>query len=455
MTQPIEIRSARIDYEGAPFPGTELPSLPEAIAEVDRWIDSGESEQPGRWNAWPDRPDFEPIYGSLSLNTGAAGVAWYSLAASRAGLGEGHAARARRAADYVASSWRSALDSGPFPLPGIGLAHYGGLAGIADVFLELAELDPRYREVAVQQFDELAERSGRTGGREHGWTGLDGVLGDGGIVLALLGAADRLGEPRYREAAVRVGELILADERPDSSWPGTPPAVFGMPDGTELDGFELGSIGIAFVLGRLAEATGDERFAAAAGRAADAIAAGLVTVGDASLVLRGDGSYFFGYCTGSSGAIRSLVEVFHATGERRHLDRALSLGRGILRSGVPGRATKGNAHVYHQCCGSAAILESFLGLWLETGDRLWLDAARAQGDDLLVSAHVDAQGRRWYSESHVLPTGTLKAEVGHQVGASGIALALLRLHQALEADAASAPFSTIRLPDDPYPTARG
>ena len=99
---------------------------------------------------------------------------------------------------------------------------------------------------------------------------------------------------------------------------------------------------------------------------------------------------------------------------------------------------------------SAAVLESFIGLWLETGDRLWLDAAKAQGDDLLIRSVRDEKGRRWYSESHVLPIGTHKAEVGHQVGASGIALCVLRLHQAVEADAGRGSFATIRLPDDPF-----
>jgi lantibiotic modifying enzyme len=197
-------------------------------------------------------------------------------------------------------------------------------------------------------------------------------------------------------------------------------------------------------------ATGDERFRKAAVRAATYVTAGATKVGDAAVLPRIGGDISFGYCTGSSGVIRSLLGVYRASGDEEHLEWALRFGRGILRSGVPGRQTPGNAFVFHQCCGSAAVLESFIGLWLETGDPLWLDAAKAQGDDLLIRSVSDEKGRRWYSESHVLPVGTHKAEVGHQVGASGIALALLRLHQAVEADAGGRPFATIRLPDDPF-----
>ncbi|HZK04691.1 MAG TPA: hypothetical protein VFC82_02460 [Actinomycetaceae bacterium] len=119
--------------------------------------------------------------------------------------------------------------------------------------------------------------------------------------------------------------------------------------------------------------------------------------------------------------------------------------------GVPLRHTAGNDRVLHQCCGSTAILEAFLGLWAVTRDPLWLEAARAQGDDLLVRSNADERGRRWYSEAYVLPIGTLKAEVGHQVGASGIALALLRLHAANIAEAGGEAPPIPRLPDDPFP----
>ena len=92
----IVIPSLRPQLLGAPFPGTELPDLPTALAEVQTWIDAAEvadGPDASHWIAWPDRPEFQPIYGPVSLNTGAAGIAWYSLAAADA-TGDGSARRA-------------------------------------------------------------------------------------------------------------------------------------------------------------------------------------------------------------------------------------------------------------------------------------------------------------------------------------------------------------------------
>jgi hypothetical protein len=459
MTLPeIAIPSLRPQLLGAPFPGTELPDLPTALGEVQQWIDSGEvavAADVSRWTAWPDRPDFEPIYGPVSLNTGAAGIAWWSMAAADVFGTADDADRARRAANFVASAWRDHVDDAYLGLPGLGLAHYGGLAGIATVLAEVASRYPEHRATAIAVLDEILARTGRIGARAAGWTGFNGLPGDGGIVINLVETAGKLGDERYLEAAVAAGETILAEERrgdDGSSWPGVPGSAFGIPGDLELDGFELGTIGIAYAFAKLALATGDERFRSAASRGARHVIANATAVGDAAVWARIGGTMSFGYCTGSSGIIRSLLGVYRATGDEEHRDWAVQFGRGILRSGVPGRQTPGNEYVFHQCCGSAAVLESFLGLWLETGDPLWLEAARAQGDDLLIRSIKDAKGRRWYSESHVLPTGTYKAEVGHQVGASGIALSLLRLHQANEADAGRTAFRTIRLADDPFLT---
>ena len=456
----IVIPSLRPQLLGAPFPGTALPDLPTALAEVQTWIDAAEvadGPDASHWVAWPDRPEFQPIYGPVSLNTGAAGIAWYSLAAADATGDGSHALRAARAARYVAGAWRDHIEDVSLNVPGIGLGHYGGLSGIASVFVELADRYPEHRATAVALLDEVLARTGRAGGRAFGWTGANALLGDGGIVITLVDAARRLGEPRYLDAAVAAGTGILAEERAEidgSSWHGVDASSFGLPEDVEIDGFELGTVGIAYAFAKLAVATGEPRFRDAATRAARYIAGQSTLVGDAAVFARMPGDFAFGYCTGSSGVIRSFLGVYRATGNEEHREWALRFGRGILRSGVPGRQTRGNTNVFHQCCGSAAVLESFIGLWLETGDPLWLEAARAQGDDLLIRSIDDAKGRRWYSESHVLPTGTYKAEVGHQVGASGIALSLLRLHQANQDAGGTRPFTTIRLPDDPYLLAR-
>lgn len=455
----ITIPSLRPEADGSPFPGTELPDIPTALAETQSWIDSGEiviDERASRWTAWPDQPEFEPIYGPVSLNTGAAGVAWYALAAAEVFGDDEHRRRARRAIAYVVDTWRAHADDRFLGLAGTGIGFYGGIAGIGSVLLAFRD-DPEFGGAAREVFDAVVERQGATGGRDAGWIGTDALLGDGGVVIALLAAAAALDEPRYLDAAVRAGEMILADERAGdgpgdvSTWPGVPASMLGAPGDAEFDGFELGTIGIAFTLARLAVATGDARFRDAAARAAASIAASATVVGDAAVVRRMSGDISFGYCTGSSGVIRAFIAVHQATGDPEHLEWALRFGRGILRSGVPQRQTPGNTLVLHQCCGSAAVLESFLGLSAVTGDALWLDAARAQGDDLLIRSVLDAQGRRWYSMAHVLPTGTLKAEVGHQVGASGIALALLRLHAAEQRAAGGSHPSPRRLPDDPYP----
>ena len=458
MTSPlIVIPSLRPSVDGLPFPGTELPDLPAALGEVQRWIDSGEvrvSATASRWIAWPERPEFEPIYGPVSLNTGAAGIAWYSRQVAAVLDDDESRARAARAVEYILATWRDHADDRFLGIPGTGVGHYGGLAGIGAVLLAFAEDDERYRQEAIAIFEAVLKRRGVHGGRRAGWTGADALLGDGGVVIDLLAAADRLGDRRYLEAAADAGDVILAGERPGgddaSTWRGLDPALLGLPADTELDGFELGTVGIAFALARLAISTGEQRFGLAAARGARAVARAATTASDAAVLQRIGGTYSFGYCTGSSGVIRSFLQVYRATGDPDFLEWAMRFGRGILRSGVPGRQTPGNTAVLHQCCGSAAVLESFLGLWFESGDRLWLEAARAQGDDLLIRAVTDSVGRRWYSESHVLPTGTLKAEVGHQVGASGIALALLRLHAANLADAGTAVAALGRMPDDPF-----
>lgn len=446
----------RPTLEQEPFPGTALPAIPDALRQAEEWIEQGfvdGGDGTGHWLGWPDQPDFVASYGTLSLNTGLAGVIWYLHAAlsqepQQAGAAQLES-RINQALGHLERHWDQIIEN-HYQMSFAGDGFYGGLAGIGVV---LAQLAPHYataERLHRRVLDEVLARRADSGPR---WSGISTLLGEGGIIISLLQAAEITGQEHYRDAAVAAGLEILKEERPvddgGSAWPGVDPTLLGLPEGIVMEGFETGHTGVAYVLAQLAVATGDERFRSATDRALAHVNSFATVRGDAALFERFSGGYSFGYCTGSSGMVRAYIAGYRATGNPEHLEWALRYGRGILTSGVPGRTTPGNQYLLHQCCGSAAVLETFIGLFTETGDQIWLDAARAQADDLLIRSVHDERGRRWYSEAYRLPVAQLKAEVGHQTGASGIALALLHLHQ-VEETLQGRPSPILRLPDDPY-----
>lgn len=445
---------------GEPFPGTALPTIPDALRQAEEWIEQGfvdGGDGTGHWLGWPDQPDFVGSYGTLSLNTGLAGVIWYLHAALRQEPHQAGAAlkesRINQALSHLERHWDQGIEN-HYQMSFAGDGFYGGLAGIGVVLAHLAPDHPIAAQLHRRILDEVLAR--RADG--HRWSGISTLLGEGGIIVSLLQAAEITGQGHYRDAAVAAGLEILKEEHPmdsgGSAWPGVDPTLLGLPEGVVMEGFETGHTGVAYVLAQLAVATGDERFRAATDRALIHVNGFATLSGDTALFERFSGGYSFGYCTGSSGMVRAYIAGYHATGNPDHLEWALRYGRGILASGVPGRTTAGNQYLLHQCCGSGAVLETFIGLYCETGDELWLGAARAQADDLLIRSVQDDRGRRWYSEAYRLPVGQLKAEVGHQTGASGIALALLHLHQ-VEETLEGRPSRILRLPDDPYLDAPG
>ena len=88
----------------------------------------------------------------------------------------------------------------------------------------------------------------------------DVLSGMAGAIVPLLRLSELTGDPRWRQEAVRIGDRLADLARPAPTgvrWPGSRSA-----DG--LSGFAHGALGIAWALARLADATGQERFAALA-----------------------------------------------------------------------------------------------------------------------------------------------------------------------------------------------
>jgi type 2 lantibiotic biosynthesis protein LanM len=215
---------------------------------------------------------------------------------------------ARRALSQGAHVTWLGLDysGGRWALQAVGEDLYSGLPGIALFFGHLAEVtgEPRYRALGrkavhtlIQQVRDRAPEI-QSIGAFQGWGGvlfatahlfhrfpetalgeladdallaiearlprdreLDLVAGTAGALVALLVQQRSFGGSRPLQVAIRCGEHLLAlaeDHGPGIAWPHRESGT------TPLSGFSHGAAGIGWALGRLADATGQERFQTAA-----------------------------------------------------------------------------------------------------------------------------------------------------------------------------------------------
>ncbi|MCH9277188.1 hypothetical protein JS533_013110, partial [Bifidobacterium amazonense] len=341
----LTIPNLRPQYDGKPFPGSELPTVEQAIADAQRYVDRAWTDD-GTFVTWPEHEEWGANYGPLSLYTGAAGVAWFQLAKLHSELADGQdAERLERALSYIERQWEvyTRPDHEFIAVDG-DFSYCGGLSGIAAVVAEAARTDGRWTPLARKIADHVADRY-RPG---HGWTGLSPLWGDAGISNALLSIGDALGDSRYADVAVRAGEDLLAKEIRDESgshWPvmrlhDMSERYASFPDHAMVDGFLEGGDGIALALANFAKATGRDDFKQAALRAVETVKTKAVVAGDAAISrnLNESGQARFGLCTGSSGYVRIFSAVAAISDDPAEpVEWARRFGRGIIRSGVPGR----------------------------------------------------------------------------------------------------------------------
>ena len=253
------------------------------------------------------------------------------------------------------------------------------------------------------------------------------LLGDAGDGHALHATAIRAGD--------RIVEQAIADPRGGLRWQGMPAAFLGEPEGTYWPNFQLGTSGTAYALARLGTVTGEARFV----KAAEAGALHLQTIatvkGDAALIHYREPDetdlFYLGYCNGPAGTARLFYQLYAATKDPHYLEWTEMLARGVMASGIPEKQAPGFWNVVCQCCGSAGIVDFFLGVWAATGREEYRAFARRVGDQMLSRrADFDGKGTRWYQAYTRIKPWEVTAETGYMVGAAGVAVALLHLGMA-------------------------
>jgi uncharacterized protein YyaL (SSP411 family) len=434
--------------------------LLETARSTAAWIDSARRDDArGAW--WlpdPARPEQErTVSAPNTIYSGSAGIVLFLLQLADATGDSSYRETAQRGADYLAATWR---DAPPKARDGSGLdlSLYNGLAGTAFVLKQSADAtgNRKHLEAARSVNDAIVEAA-RPAGAGVDWSGTPSIGGDGSTVLHLLQAARAFNEPRYLETARKAGdhilELAVDDPSGGLSWRKTP--VFpGLPKEAYLPNFEMGTAGVSYVLARLYRETRDEKYLAAARQGALHLTRIAAVNGDAALIPYRfpdlPDLYYLGFCHGPAGTARTFFELHDITGESEYRVWTDRLARGVTSSGIPENQTPGFWNVACQCCGSAAEVELFVGLWAATGRTEHLDFAQRVARHLVGhGSNIDGKGARWYQAWTRVKPWEVSAETGYSIGAAGIGSALVHAHLASEGR-----YRAILLPDNPFPDRR-
>jgi hypothetical protein len=429
--------------------------------EAARWIRSAAQQQPDglTWLPEPDHPEkTATVSAPPTIYSGNAGIVIFLLELARATGDSAYLDEARRGAEWVATHWRETLDYRfLIALDNVNLDFNHGLSGTAFALAQAwqATGDERLREAALAVTRHVAAAVHPAG---NGVAWIDAAaagLGDGSILLFLLWAAKALNEPSLLELATRAGDHILEqgenDPRGGRKWVGFPLERLGAPSGAYMPNFEFGTAGVAFVLARLYEETGEQRFLDAARAGTEHVQRIATVRGDAALLHQREPDmtdlFYLGYCGGPVGTARLFYQMHKLTGEQGYAEWTDRFARGVMESGIPERQTPGMWNVVCQCCGTSGVVDLFIGLWAGTGKSEYLAFAERVGAALLSQAtDFDGRGARWYQAWTRVKPGEVAAETGYMIGAAGVGSALLHVGLALEGR-----YHAILFPDNPFP----
>jgi lantibiotic modifying enzyme len=208
------------------------------------------------------------------------------------------------------------------------------------------------------------------------------------------------------------------------------------------------------VLARVSRATNDPRYLDAARRGAAHLQSIATAHGNAALIPYRfpdlTDVYYLGFCHGPAGTARAFHELHRLTHDPVYQQWTERLAQEVLQSGIPEIQTPGHWNVVCQCCGSAAVIELFVGLWAASGREDYLVFAQRVARQLVSrGTDRDGKGTRWYQAWTRVKPWEVSAETGFSIGAAGVGTALLHVHLATQGK-----YTAIHWPDNPFPNSR-
>lgn len=289
------------------------------------------------------------------------------------------------------------------------------------------------------------------------WSQQIGIVADAGTALILLEYGEKYNINGWETILESFGDYILENRQIDSQgkkfYVGLDLDFVGGPTGKFNTGFPLGPAGVAFTLLKIWEVTGEERFFEGTKGIEEFYQFYSVDEGSILLphYLPGEEHIcYVGYCGGPVGVARYFYEYYRLTGDDRYLNLFKQSIAGLDVVHAPLQRSEGFWEVDNYCCGTAGILELFLGAYIVTEDDKYLDKAKLTGELLLNRIHSSNKGSYWVQAFERKHPENETVGLGYYDGISGIATSLLHLYEILEGN-----FKTVRFVDDPYPAEFG
>lgn len=374
----------------------------------------------------------------LTLYSGTAGVlAFYLKLCEVTGDGS-YESLIRSASVRLARKWRSLEVPDFYKAPSLKdeLSPNHGLGGLAYVLLEAEEAFPD-AEVS-KALDEIerhyAEVANRDAAGNAFWGGDISILSDAGVLQALAALYRRSGSAGTLELIKSAGEHYVSlakEEETGVSFTTHDESYF--PQGVVLPNYEFGTPAGGFTLSLLYDLTGEARYLALALESEKYFETLFSLQGKGFLVPYSLGQgrqsiFYFGNCGGPVGNSRFYAYLYRLTKDERYLHILYKFSAGLDFWGGPQVHSEGYWNVGF-CCGTAGLLQFYIGLYLYERRPEFLELAREAAEVILGEKDLDEEGcAYWPMPWERIKPDEFFAGIGYFEGAAGVATSLLQLY---------------------------
>ena len=425
--------------------------LLEAAIETANWLEDSEiiSDQGLKWKQDPESDrisDASQAFNDKSLYAGSAGIAFFLVRLYLITKDRKYIDKAVLAADYLINTYEKDAFEISKNLPGIGkglpTGYYAGNTGIAyfvsvlyqalkenNDSLHIEDIE-KYKNFVLKVADDIVDAQ-----KNGTWTETVGILGDGGLLLLLAYLYEVTGEKKYLEAAEANGKYFIdnAEEINDGyRWYTTDSIAFGLGPNGYFPNFEYGAAGNAYLLAILYKLTDQPIYLDYAKGALRYVESVSVKKGKGILIPYNvpykNNLFYLGNCHGPAGDARAYKLIYELTGEEHYKEYTFKLAEGILNMGAPRVRSDGYWNTDCICCGTAGMLEFFIGTDKFFNIDEYQEVAQEAGEILIGDSLSIDHKRTWYSAwTRTLPKD-VDTYTGFYHGSSGCASALLTLY---------------------------